>query len=258
MNLNQSTTRRMAFYKSKMPTHGKTLREVIRNYWNPSYTSRGPSPSFANAEDMARRYPVKGWYGFPGDINPGRFPKPSDFGKLWGMRCIGAAGTLESNSNESRYASATNRQAEGYYMDSHHDMTVYPLVFMLSKKRGFLTGRYESDNGEVYIHNEIHDDARDAFYAAHDDCARYAEDCRECYAKDMAESEIAELREDIRNRRGYILQVISEAKANCPALDKMPAVKDIIRDGISTAMVERRKAFKRIATLESNYWAAVE
>lgn len=241
---------RRDFYKSKMPTHGETLRDVVRAYANPAYTSRGPCPSFATTEDMKRRGPAKGWYGFPA-VSVDRWPRPADFNGVFGFRCVAAAGA--SACGEYR-----NRDAEGYCCDAYGHRVIYPLVFRLNSERGFLIGRYDSDNGEVYIGKEIHDTLRGAFWAAHRDCERIAESEREYFAKDQAEHEITYLRGENQDCLKAAAALLKELRGLCPSLTERPAVRDALRGEVLSMRGTMRKNRKRIAELESNFWLAVE
>lgn len=244
--LSKNLKTRRDFYKSKMPTHGETLREVVRNYANPAYTSRGPCPSYSD-DAMTQ---IKGWYGFP-SVSVDRWPRPADFNGVFGFRCVAAAGV--SACGEYR-----NTDAEGYCCDAYGHRVIYPLVFRLNKERGFLIGRYDGDNGEVYIGKDIHDDLRGAFWAAHRECERIAESDREYFAKDQAAQEIESLRgenQDILKRAAALLK---ELRGLCPTLADRPAVRDALRGEVLSLRADMRKNRKRIAKLESNFWLAVE
>lgn len=245
---NRTPKKALEFYKSKMPVHGKTLQEVVKAYNNPAYQSLGPCPSYESQEDQT----IKGWYGFP-QIGVDKRIKPYNFNGVWGLRCVAAGDTLESYDYN-----RTWREACGYYMDNFYFRTLYPLVFRLNHNRGFLIGHYEDDNGEVYIKADIYSDEWGAFMAAHSYCARYAEDCREYDAKYQAESQIEDLRAENKQARADIKALIAECRKACESLSDFPAIQASIKGGIKSSLRDLESNRQRIATLEPNYWSAVE
>lgn len=240
---------RLAFYKSKMPTHGKTLKEVIHNYASPAYCSKGPCPSFADNDA------VKGWYGFPeiGKAERNRFPRQWQFNGIWGLRCIGAGASLQTYDSE-----ITLRDAEGYYCDNFADRTVYPLVFKLNHDRGYLIGRYESDNGEVYISHEVYKDSHSAFLVAHSDCSRYAESCRDDDMQFQAESQIEDLREQNAAIRKNLFALIGDCRAACSRVSDCPTLIQAMKKHIRAELNQLESNRQRIESLTESPWLAVE
>lgn len=245
--LSHNLKTRLAFYKSKMPTHGATLAAVVHNYANPAYCSHGPCPSFASAEDIKAGQPAKGWYGFPikGSM---RNYKPESFGTVYGLRCIGAG---------DKCGDYSNRDAQGYYCDSFCHETIYPLVFRLNSGRGFLAGHYLSDSGEVYISKDIYPCERSAFNGAHSRAERYAESCREDNAKFQAECQIDSLREDNPTTREYLRNLIKELRTACDKLADSPAIRLALESSVRESLIDLQSNRKRIAALTDNYWLSV-
>lgn len=243
---------RRDFYKSKMPVHGATLEEVVHNYANPAYACRELSQGY-NGEGRDR---IAAWYGFP-EVNTAgatrgrsRFPVPSDFHGVGGLRCVGAAGTLNGETR--------NREAEGYYCDHFYDRTVYPLVFRLPRSRGFLRGYYMHDSGEVVILAGLYDDELSAFRAAHRYASDLADSEREEDAKFQAESQIESAKAENTETRKAVRALIAEIRRHCDSLKDAPAIADALQSQIRDGLRDLEKNRQRIAALQENPQLAVE
>lgn len=105
-------------------------------------------------------------------------------------------------------------------------------------------GASESDH-----ENAKHDAARTADHIAE----REAEQSREDDAKYQAEHQIAEKRAEIHETNAQARALIREIKA---AGQFTPAVCGALRGTLENYLAERRKAFRRIAKLENDFWAA--
>lgn len=116
---------------------------------------------------------------------------------------------------------------------------------------------------------DLHDNERDCALAADREAEIYAEASREADAKFQAEEEIASLRNQVKEDRREIAQIVAERREI-----KRQAVPDLFREAIPapkahalcraiSARVGTLKeaisnAQKRIGALENNFWLSVE
>ena len=148
----------------------------------------------------------------------------------------------------------------GWYADSFQDETYRGAVYQLPARHGqsvYVHGYNDPNNkGAAFLCFESTDDKEDAARWADGMAERMAEDSREYEAKDSAQVQIGELRDEIAQHRADARAIVREMKANRVAYG--PAVCRALRDHIASHRADSRKAWKRIEALQDNYWLAVE
>jgi hypothetical protein len=139
----------------------------------------------------------------------------------------------------------------GWYADNHQDMLYVGEVWRLPHGR-FVAG-YVEESGTTVLDGCIYDDERDAAMAA-DGCAESAaEKSREFYAKDRAEQDILQAREEIHELNNEALETLRELKA----VTLPPAICSAVKGSLMALLSKRKQAFKLIAAREHDYWSAV-
>ena len=83
---------------------------------------------------------------------------------------------------------------------------------------------------------------------------RAAEESREADAKDQAEQQIEQAREGIKEARDMVKRVLGARKRLSMSV---PEVCEDLGRYVSDRLAEIRRARKRIAALEANYWEAI-
>lgn len=124
-------------------------------------------------------------------------------------------------------------------------------------KVAFMAGIYWSNADGVTVYPKTFENEFDAARYA-DQCAeRVAEDSREYHAKDQAEQQIDELKQDLHAINKQTLQLIRDIKTGiCGQLPE--SIKRVIETAIKNAVDDKSRLYKRIADLKENYWLSVE
>lgn len=128
------------------------------------------------------------------------------------------------------------------------------FVFRLPRGRGFLAGWTMGGQMCASVSRDIYDDEDDALRDANWMAEHAAEEMREADAKDQAEQQIQEKREEIAQARATLKRVLGDRKRLAMAV---PEVCEDLASYVSDQLQEIRKARKRIALLEREPWEAV-
>lgn len=259
MNLNRPLATRLAWYKAHIPTHGKTLGEVIRAFVRSKYAFAGSlytSHILSAGWNGTGNNRIRVWTGFP-QVQTGRTAAPCDFINVCGLRCVGAADQLQEDGRQV-FPNGRNG-ATGYYADGFQHSVIVPLVFALPKSRGFLRGYYCADTGEVILLSGIEPDARAAFWAAHSYAESLAESEREEDAKWQAEQRIEDLRAENTELRELAVSLISEMRTLCglQVAQDFTACRTAVQRTLTVTLNTLDSNRAAIAELKENPWAAV-
>lgn len=145
----------------------------------------------------------------------------------------------------------------GWYADNHQDGMYVGVVLQLPSRNGIeqfvpAIRHTDWDTATVYL-NEITDDKRQAARWADQNAEREAESSREEDARDSAQQQIAEARDQIHVINRQVLPALKELKgANLTA-----AICSMVRAGITDLLGDRAKQFRTIKKLEDDFWQAV-
>lgn len=149
----------------------------------------------------------------------------------------------------------------GYYVDSFQDETTCGLVFQLPARSGecmYVPAIQDPwTDGALCDFHSIAADLREAVRDADRMAERYADECREYYAKDAAETRIAEIKQEIADTYAELKALCREVRANCDKLASMELVKQTIRQHARTARRKVAKLRREQHKLEANFWEAV-
>lgn len=104
------------------------------------------------------------------------------------------------------------------------------------------------------VDRHIHTIEHSAMWEANEMARIAAEEMREADAKDQAEQQIQEKREEIAQARATLKRVLGDRKRLAMAV---PEVCEDLASYVSEQLQEIRKARKRIALLEREPWEAV-
>ena len=160
----------------------------------------------------------------------------------------------------------------GWYVDQFQDKTCHGLVMQLPGRDGkpiYLYGvndPWNKNTGMVaWRRCEWTDDQKEAARWADDMAKHYAETCREDNAKQQAEQDIEEARNQIKELRLEAKQLVREIKDHrrqnpkAGALSSFsPAICSALKAQIKSLREESHELYKRITEREDNYWTAVE
>lgn len=148
----------------------------------------------------------------------------------------------------------------GWYCDQQQSGVIRGAVVQIPARGGvprYYAATYCTEWDGVTVHlDDWSDELEDSAYRA-DECARIeAEESREAYAKDQAETDIEQAREDIRATNKQARELIREIKAAGAAFS--PAICAALRDRLADFLAERRRQFRIIEKRQADYWTAVE
>lgn len=150
----------------------------------------------------------------------------------------------------------------GWYIDPHQDQEVHGEVYQLPARHGvpqYVPGVSDPDNEASLIDfRSTYDTAMDAAMDANGMAERYADDAREGYARDQAEQRIEEITAEIRTHYADFRALATEIRANQAQLTGLAEVRKLIRCSYRRMRTQIRKLRKQRATIQDNYWTAVE
>lgn len=145
-----------------------------------------------------------------------------------------------------------------WYADNFQCAAIKSAVLQMPSRNGspvYIPATYCTDwDGATCYPLDQYDTPEDAARVAAGYAERTAEESRDYDARDAAEQEIEEKRAEIHAINRAALALIREIKA---AGTFTPAVCSALRGALADYMNDRRAAFKRIDTLNADYWAAV-
>lgn len=145
----------------------------------------------------------------------------------------------------------------GWYSDSSQYGMYVGVVLQLPSRNGVeqyvpAIRHSEYDTGTVYL-NEITPEKQDAANWADQNAEREAQESREADAKDQAEQQIAEARDEIHLINRQVLPALKELKGAMLT----PAICSMVRAGITDLLGDRATQFRTIKKLEDDFWQAV-
>jgi len=145
----------------------------------------------------------------------------------------------------------------GWYADNDQDSLLKGCVLQLPSRNGeprYVPATYctEWDGATIYM-GEIGPDKEQAARYADRNAEIEAEASREFYAKDSADQQISEKREEIHELNKEALELLREIKHQTFT----PAVCSTLKGALQQMLRDRRKCFERIVKLQDDFWAAV-
>jgi hypothetical protein len=172
-----------------------------------------------------------------------------------GWRVTGDASDVLRNAGAWRAAGICD-----WYADDHHGAVIKSAVLQLPSRNGcpvYIPATYCSDwDGATCWPLDQHNTPEDAAHAAAGYAEREAEQSREFYARDRAEQDIAEAREEIHRINAQALALAREIKQQGRAFS--PAICSALRGQLLEFVADRREQFRTIAERQADYWSAVE
>lgn len=219
----ETLKKRLAYYKAKMPTHGETLAAVVRNYMAPTNYTGGALSQGKTGKSLVV------WYA---SLPYTPEARPREWNRVKAAR----AGIEQATGLRVLAESIEGRDYCGFYANSFQDSTLWPLVMILPKGKGFLRAYYEDDAGSFVVLSEV--------YADSDDCRRAARGYAESRAEDsvrhdeafQAGCEYFNLREDAQEARRKALKLASDVHQMRRAGVTAPeSICSVLRGEISAA-----------------------
>lgn len=172
-----------------------------------------------------------------------------------GWRMTGDAADILRGAGGWRAADECN-----WYADNDQMAVIKSAVMQLPSRDGspvYIPATYCTDwDGATCYPLDWHDTPEGAARAAAGYAETQAEESREYYAKDRAEQDIAEAREEIHRINAQALALAREIKQQGRAFS--PAICSALRGQLLEFVADRRAQFRTIAERQANYWSAVE
>ena len=172
-----------------------------------------------------------------------------------GWRVTGDASDVLRNAGAWRAAGDCN-----WYADNDHSETIKSAVLQLPSRDGspvYIPATYcTAWDGATCYPLDRYDTPEDAARAAAGYAETEAAESRDYYAKDRAEQDISEAREEIHRINVQALALAREIKQQGRAFS--PAICSALRGQLLEFIADRRAQFRTIAERQANYWSAVE
>lgn len=172
-----------------------------------------------------------------------------------GWRMTGDASDVLRNAGAWRAADGCN-----WYADNYQYAVIKSAVLQLPSRAGvpvYIPATYCTDwDGATCYPLDRYDTPEDAARAAAGYAEKEAEESREYYAKDRAEQDITEAREQIHRINAQALALAREIKQQGQAFS--PAICSALHGRLLGFIADRREQFRTIAERQTNYWSAVE
>jgi hypothetical protein len=172
-----------------------------------------------------------------------------------GWRMTGDASDILRNAGSWRAAEECN-----WYADNDHDAVIKSAVLQLPARGGlarYIPATYCTDwDGATCYPLDWYDTPEEAARAAASYAQTEAEESREYYAKDRAEQDIIEAREEIHRINKEALALAREIKQQGRAFS--PAICSALRGSLMEYLNDRREQFDLIAKRQADYWSAVQ
>lgn len=154
------------------------------------------------------------------------------------------------------------RGIKGFYDDNFASKTICWAVVKISpanKKHGrealYAPITYGTGYEGVTLHLDCVGTQEDAQRWGEHEADKLAEEGREEDAKFQAEQQIETARETIHTLNGKALSLIRAIKESTPF---QPAICEALRENLRGYLATRTEQFERIATLQDDYWQAVQ
>ena len=155
-----------------------------------------------------------------------------------------------------------HREAGGcnWYADNHQDAVIKSAVLQLPARDGaprYIPATYCTDwDGATCYPLDWYDTQEEAARAAASYAEQEAEQSRDYYARDRAEQDTAEAREEIHRINAEALALVREIKKQGRAFS--PAICHALRGQLLEFMSDRREQFAIIDARAADYWSAVQ
>ena len=147
-----------------------------------------------------------------------------------------------------------------WYADNNHDAVIKSAVLQLPARDGaprYIPATYCTDwDGATCYPLDWYDTREEAAHAAASYAEQEAEQSRDYYARDRAEQDTAEAREEIHRINAEALALVHEIKKQGRAFS--PAICQALRGQLLEFMGDRRKQFAIIDARAADYWSAVQ
>lgn len=199
------------------------------------------------------RHPAGNWSGEKPANHSGRAFFVDDL-DVMGWRRVGDAADILCEAGAWRGAEGCD-----WYADNYHDSVIKSAVLQLPARAGiprYIPATYCTGwDGATCYPLDWYETAEEAARAAASYAESEAEESRECCAKDAAEQQIEEKRQEIHETNRQALQLIREIKAAGASFS--PAICGALRDQLQGMLRDRRQAFERIEELQADVWSAV-
>jgi hypothetical protein len=172
-----------------------------------------------------------------------------------GWRMTGDAADILRNAGRWRAAEECD-----WYADNDQMAVIKSAVLQLPARDGlarYIPATYCTDwDGATCYPLDWYDTPEEAARAAASYAETEAEESREYYAKDRAEQDIAEAREEIHRINKEALALAREIKQQGRAFS--PAICSALRGSLVEYLNDRREQFDLIAKRQADYWSAVQ
>lgn len=146
----------------------------------------------------------------------------------------------------------------GWYCGDYQDEVMRGVVYQLPARNGseqYLHGYADPCNeGAAFLCVTLTDNKEEAARWADSMAENAAEEAREYDAKERAELDISESKEEIARLRKATIALIAEAKGHKFA----PAICDAIKSQVRKMLADRSEEFAIIAARKDDFWSAVE
>lgn len=220
-----------------------TLQSLIA--WHRAQESRVP-PKMTRAGMLA--YHGKGW-AVSDDHKRAFFHTAEDFGPIiW----------------DSKKDTKGARDTTGFYADNFSDEIIRWCIVKIApanKKHGraalYAPITYGRGFEGVTLHLDCAGSLEEAIRWGESEAETEAERCREGDAQFQAEQQIEDAREAIHSLNVKALALIRAIKDSKDRAFS-PAICEALRENLTGQLESRSKQFKRIATLQRDYWQAVQ
>ena len=146
-----------------------------------------------------------------------------------------------------------------WYADNDQNDVIKSAVLQLPARNGlarYIPATYCTGwDGATCYPLDWYDTPEEAARAAASYAETEAEESREFYAKDRAEQDIEEAREEIHRINAAALELVREIKTQGRAFS--PAICSALRGQLLEYMSDRREQFRTIAARQADHWTAV-
>jgi len=233
----------------------------MSNYLNYSLSKRLEAFRRNNCQSLGG-----GWHTRACDDNkrwhwvPQGFSTSSDFGSPFEVGCY-TCRWCENVSGHFRECGDADKiirlKHRGWFVDNFQDSTTRGMVLQLPARKGktlYLAACSDPYNKNCAIVEIcLYDEKEDAARAADGLAERYAEDAREDDLKQLAETEIASLKNSIKDTRKRIRSLVAGIRQSFIA----DAVCEQLRSDIRNLRREVRDKLARIEQIESQPWVLI-
>ena len=202
------------------------------------------------ARPFKKSHPAGRWSDDKPANHAGRAYYVDDLSKS-GLRLVGDAADILPH----RAAGCCN-----WYADNHQDAVIRSAVLQLPARNGaprYIPATYCTDwDGATCYPLDWYDTQEEAARAAASYAEQEAEQSRDFYARDRAEQDTAEAREEIHRINAEALALMREIKKQGRAFS--PAICQALRGQLLEFMGDRRKQFAIIDARAADYWSAAQ